>query len=159
DRGVIVPARLTGGLSGCPAGPPGQPAVRSHRMIAIRPPFTKGVDVIPGPGTLRRFGTSLVAAAAVALTLPGCAAGQHTQTAEQTPVVDGAEAMAGPIALRNVSVVAPDNQVYNKGDSAALQGVIINTGGVDDQLVRVTSDVANSVQVGSGANVDLKAGQ
>jgi copper(I)-binding protein len=93
-----------------------------------------------------RVGAAAAAAGAL-LALGGCAAGQHAQTAEETPVVDGVAADAGPMALRAVAVAPPAGGSYAKGSSAPLQLVIVNDSTSDDQLVRVTTPVAGDVRI------------
>jgi copper(I)-binding protein len=88
-----------------------------------------------------------VAAAGALLALGGCAAGQHAQTAEETPVVDGVAADAGPMALRAVAVTAPVGGSYPKGGDAPLQLVIVNDSRNDDKLVRVTTSIASDVRL------------
>jgi periplasmic copper chaperone A len=95
----------------------------------------------------RRVRVGVTAAAAALLALGGCAAGQHAQTAEETPVVDGVAADAGPMALRAVTVAPPLSGSYPKGGSAPLQLVIVNDSRVDDRLVSVTTPVAGDVRL------------
>jgi len=98
-----------------------------------------------------RLRVGVAAAAGALLTLGGCAAGQHAQTAEETPVIDGVAADAGPIALRAVAVTPPASGSYPKGGEARVQLVIANDGRTDDHLVRVTTPVASSVGVFANA--------
>lgn len=93
----------------------------------------------------RRVGVGVAVAAGALLALGGCAAGQHAQTAEEIPVVDGVSAQAGPIALRAVTVAPPDNN-YAAGADAPLQLVIANQSGTDDKLVEVTTPAADQVR-------------
>jgi copper(I)-binding protein len=88
-----------------------------------------------------------VAAAGALLVLAGCAAGQHAQTAEETPVVDGVAANAGPMALRAVAVAPPVGGSYSKGGDAPVQLVIVNDSANSDQLVRVTTPIAGDVRL------------
>jgi len=87
--------------------------------------------------------------AAVAIT--GCGAGQITQTARQVAAVEGANATAGPIAVRNAMIEfdepAHGAVVYPAGGNAPLQMVIANSGAQVDRLVAASSPVATSVQV------------
>lgn len=98
-----------------------------------------------------RLCVGVAAAAGALLALGGCAAGQHAQTAEETPVVDGVAADAGAMALRAVAVAPPLSGSYPKGGDARLQLVIVNDSRTDDQLVRVTTPVAGSVGVFANA--------
>lgn len=96
----------------------------------------------------RRVRVGVAAAAAGALlALGGCAAGQHAQTAEETPVVDGVAADAGPMALRAVAVSPPTVGSYAKGSDAPVQLVIVNNSRTDDRLVQVTTPVASEVRL------------
>jgi periplasmic copper chaperone A len=96
----------------------------------------------------RRVRVGVAAAAAGALlALGGCAAGEHAQTAEETPVVDGVAADAGPIALRAVAVTPPPVGSYAKGSDAPVQLVIVNTSRIDERLVQVTTPVAAAVRL------------
>jgi copper(I)-binding protein len=92
----------------------------------------------------RRLGIGVVVAVA-ALTLAGCAAGQHAPTAEEVPVVDGVSADVGAIALRAVTVAPPDNGSYPSGGDAHLQLVMVNDGQSPDNLVGVQTAKANQV--------------
>jgi copper(I)-binding protein len=98
------------------------------------------------PGSARRLYIG-VAAAVAALTLAGCAAGQHSPTAQEVPVVDGVSADAGPIALRAVTVAAPAEGSYPADGDARLQLVIVNDGHSPDRLVGVSTAQANEVQL------------
>ena len=100
----------------------------------------------------RRVRVGVAAAAAGALlALGGCAAGEHAQTAEETPVIDGVAADAGPMALRAVAVTPPAGGSYAKGGNAPLQLVIVNDSTATDQLVRVTTPVASDVRLFANA--------
>src|SRR6187551_2792273 len=85
----------------------------------------------------------------VGLGLTGCGAGQLTQTATQPAAVDGASADAGgDIALRDVRMPpSPDPRGYPVGSSVPVLATIINSGGEADELVAVTSPIADRVQV------------
>jgi len=90
----------------------------------------------------RRIGIGVAAAAGALLVLGGCAAGQHAQTADVVPVVDGVAANAGSIALRAVTVAAPAASGYAKGSNATLQLVIVNSSLGNDQLIGISTPVA-----------------
>lgn len=96
------------------------------------------------PSSARRIGIGALAVAV--LTLTGCAAGQHAQTADEVPVVDGVMANAGPIALRAVTVAAPPADSFPVNGDAPMELVIINDGAADDQLEGVTTSAANEVR-------------
>jgi len=90
----------------------------------------------------RRIGIGVAAAAGALLALGGCAAGQHAQTADVTPVVDGVAANAGSIALRAVTVTVPAASGYAKGSNATVQLVIVNNSLSNDQLIGISTPVA-----------------
>jgi copper(I)-binding protein len=114
------------------------PLVGAHQRLAR----------LPNVSSRRvRVRVGVTAAAAAILALGGCAAGQHAQTAEETPVVDGVAADAGPMALRAVTVSPPLSGSYPKGGNAPLQLVIANDSRIDDRLVRVTTPVAGEVRM------------
>ncbi len=102
--------------------------------------------------TPRIRSTAAVAGAVIgAVVLAGCSAGQITQTSSQVTAVDGANANAGTIAVRNAHFALPEDVktgvAYPRGSSAPLQLVIINTGGATDELVSVTSPIAGTGEV------------
>jgi copper(I)-binding protein len=90
---------------------------------------------------------ALIAAVAVA----GCGAGQITQTSRQVAAVEGANATAGEIAIRNATVEfdapAQGAAVYPAGGNAPLQMSIVNTGAEVDRLVAASSPAAASVEI------------
>ena len=92
----------------------------------------------------RRIGIGAVTVAV--LTLTGCAAGQHAQTADVVPAIDGATANVGPIALRGVIVTAPTDKSYPAGGDAGLQLIMVNDGSSDDELVSVSTSEAREVR-------------
>jgi copper(I)-binding protein len=107
----------------------------------------EGDDVIAGSAGSRRVGVGVALAAGALLVLGGCAAGQHAQTAEETPVVDGVSANVGDIALRAVAVAPPPDKNYAQGSDATLQLVIVNGGDTDDELTRVSTPAAAEVRM------------
>ncbi|KWX23313.1 lipoprotein lpqE [Mycolicibacterium wolinskyi] len=80
-------------------------------------------------------------AAAVALT--ACGAGQVSQTATQEPAVNGVNAQAGQVSLRNVHLRAPQEGDYvEPGSAVELLFVAVNDSPeADNKLVSITSDV------------------
>ncbi len=96
------------------------------------------------PSSARRIGIGALTVAV--LTLTGCAAGQHAQTADEVPVVDGVMANAGPVALRAVTVAPPTDNSFPANGDAPMQMVIINDGTADDQLESVTTSAASQVR-------------
>jgi copper(I)-binding protein len=91
----------------------------------------------------RTLGIAALAVAAL-VGLAGCAAGQHAQTAEETPAIDGTFTQIGLISVQAAAVVAPDKS-WSKGSSAPLQLVLINSGLQNDALTGITTDAASSV--------------
>lgn len=104
-----------------------------------------------------RPGSKLVAVAAVAaagaLMLAGCAAGQQAQTAQVTPVIDGVNATSGTLGIRDAGIAAPDSSPsYATGGSATLQLDIVNTGTAADTLTTVSSPAAGSAVIGAASS-------
>jgi hypothetical protein len=108
--------------------------------------------------SLRRRGTRFAAiAAASALLLTGCAAGQRAATANEVPVIDGVTASIGQIDLRNVTILTPPKGSYAAGSDADLQVYLVNNG-QPDKLVSVSSSSAASVEIfSSQADADAAA--
>ncbi|MGW4100564.1 hypothetical protein [Mycobacterium sp. NPDC004974] len=59
-----------------------------------------------------RTSAGLAACGLTAAVLTGCSAGQVSQTATQEPAVNGVNAQAGTVALRNVHLRAPQQKDY-----------------------------------------------
>ncbi|MGV0744287.1 hypothetical protein [Mycolicibacterium sp. XJ870] len=89
-------------------------------------------------------------AAAVALT--GCGAGQVSQTATQEPAVNGVNAQAGQVSLRNVHLRAPQEGDYvQPGSPVELLFVAVNDSSEgDNKLVSITSDIGEVSLTGDG---------
>ncbi|CAN5289148.1 lipoprotein [soil metagenome] len=89
---------------------------------------------------------SLVAAGLAAV-LSGCGAGQVAQTAEQLGNAGGAADEIGQIALRDVTLDYPEGGVYEAGDDARLQFVVVNRDALEsDTLMSVTSEAFSQVE-------------
>ncbi len=74
-----------------------------------------------------RASAGLAACGLTAAVLTGCSAGQVSQTATQEPAVNGVNAQAGSIALRNVHLRAPQQKDYvEPGSEAELLFVAAN---------------------------------
>jgi copper(I)-binding protein len=86
------------------------------------------------------------------LALAGCGAGQIAQTAQQRPTVDGQQAQAGPIAIRDAALEYPTSGVYERGADARLRMVVVNTGIASDALTSVTSTAAPDVTITAGTS-------
>lgn len=92
----------------------------------------------------------IVACAAAALALVGCAAGQITQTDSQASAVNGTFGDVGnTIALRDALIPYPPNQqgVYPAGSAVPVVLTIINQARGPEQLIAVTSPAASQVSV------------
>jgi hypothetical protein len=80
-------------------------------------------------------------------TLAGCGAGQVSQTAVQSPTVDGVSAQAGSMSIRNVALEYPTQGLYAKGSNARLRMIIANDGTEADTLTAVRSTVSPEVTI------------
>lgn len=100
----------------------------------------------------QRFVSTALGIGAV-LTLAGCGASQTSQTADQVPVVNGAEGNAQAVAVRNVQMAFPQGAVYRSGSSVPLQGMVANGGPSDDRLVQVSSPFAASASVSGSSEI------
>lgn len=97
---------------------------------------------------------STVVGLGLAVLLAGCGAGQITQTDTQQSGVNGANANAGPIALRDVQLAAPSGaqSAYQPGSNAVLIATIVNTGLSSDTLLKVTTPAAGAVLIDGSPN-------
>jgi hypothetical protein len=84
---------------------------------------------------------------AALLTVSGCSAGQVTQTDSMLPAVNGAIGGIGPIAIRDAKLAYPHGGSYLEGADAPLVLTIVNTGATDDELLEVSSPVAEDVEL------------
>lgn len=112
----------------------------------------KDVSPVSDRARPRRTRAPLVVGALIAsVALAGCGAGQITQTSRQVAAVEGANAGAGQIAVRNATIEfdapAHGDAVYPAGADAPLHMTIVNAGTEVDRLVAASSPVASSVQV------------
>jgi copper(I)-binding protein len=98
----------------------------------------------------RRVATAVALAAAAAISLSACSAGQITQTATQVAAVNGNYANQGDISLRNVHILYPDSEEYSlePGGKAALAFTAVNNNEEQaDRLTKITTDAADSVTI------------
>jgi copper(I)-binding protein len=98
----------------------------------------------------RRVATAVALAAAAAISLSACSAGQITQTATQVSAVNGNYANQGDISLRNVHVVYPNSEEYSlePGGTVALAFTAINESEYQaERLTKITTDKAASVTI------------
>lgn len=95
------------------------------------------------PVLARRMAAAFIAIAALATT-SACAAGQHAQTAEESPTVDGTAGIIGALHLNEVAIKAPTGgPSYPAGSAVQVQAAIVNTGTGTDQLVGVSATGAS----------------
>jgi copper(I)-binding protein len=99
--------------------------------------------------TSRSVLAGLVVGAGVALA--GCGAGQVSQTAVQSPTIDGVSAQVGQMSIRNLALEYPTKGTYAKGDDARLRMVIANDGDSSDTLTAVRSNVSAEVTITAAA--------
>lgn len=97
-------------------------------------------------------------AAALAVLVSGCGAGQLAQTSNQVTATGGVEGRSGSILVRDAQFVwdgpVPGDAVYQPGDDARLQLTIINDadpaivdGSAADRLIAVSSPIATSGRI------------
>jgi hypothetical protein len=101
------------------------------------------VPITLSPRTVRR--TALAGAiVTLSIAVAACGANFSAETAQPYQSADGTDATSGPIAARNLLVLASDD---GKGE---LHSVIMNTGQDDDRLVGIAAAPADpSAQSGS----------
>lgn len=89
---------------------------------------------------------------AAGVALSGCSAGQISQTATQEPAVNGVNATAGAVVLRNVHLRAAQTTDYvEPGSDVELLFVAANESpDRPDKLVSITSDVGTVSLTGDG---------
>jgi periplasmic copper chaperone A len=110
---------------------------------------------LPRTGSARR-----TAAVALALALPlglaGCGANFEAQTYQQRSAGDGTNAAVGPIAIRNVTLLPPEQgETHEEGDDVEVELTLTNDGPEDDRLVGASSPAATSVELlEDGSEVD-----
>lgn len=86
------------------------------------------------------------------LALSGCAAGQVSQTAVQSPTIDGISAQVGTMSIRNLALEYPTQGSYDKGGDARLRMVIANDSSSGDTLIAVRSNVSSDVTITAAAS-------
>ncbi|ULN53148.1 hypothetical protein MIU77_01910 [Mycolicibacillus parakoreensis] len=127
-------------------------------------PSPSAVCARPGACTL-----ALATLAALAALLTGCGTGQHSQTAEQAPAVDGSEATTKDVALRDVRIQAQQSGDFlEPGTSVELVLVIANNSlETAEHLVDITTPIGKvtlspkkpEVPVGGRLLIGTPAGQ
>ena len=84
----------------------------------------------------------------LALALTGCGASLDAQTYQERSNADATNTAVGTIALRGVSVEpAGEDRTHEAGDDAEVFLVMTNDDDVDDTLLEVTTDDAESVEL------------
>ncbi len=84
-----------------------------------------------------------------------CAAGQHAQTAEEKPSLDGTYGSVGKLQIEGVAFHAPSGASYPSGSSVPLSVYIANNGTTPDKLVNVQSSAfSGGWSVVPGASLD-----
>ncbi|HEV2783249.1 MAG TPA: hypothetical protein VGX25_28025 [Actinophytocola sp.] len=111
----------------------------------------------PHESTNRRTVAAAVGAVAAGLTaalaLAGCSAGQDTQTDSVLPSVNGTQGRVGAIMIRDAMFAYPDGGAYPSGGRATLVLTIVNTGPQPDELVEVSSPVAQDAEISGDRNL------
>jgi hypothetical protein len=104
------------------------------------------------PFTLRASAGMAACGLAAAVVLTGCGAGQVSQTSTQEPAVNGVNAQAGQVSLRNVHLRAPQQKDYvEPGSPVELLFVAANdSADENNKLKSITSDVGAVTLTGDG---------
>ncbi len=98
----------------------------------------------------RRVATAVALAAAAAVSLSACSAGQITQTATQVAAVNGNYANQGDISLRNVHIVYPNSEEYSlePGGKVVLAFTALNESEFEpERLAKIATDKAEAVTI------------
>ncbi len=97
---------------------------------------------------LRGRPTAIAVAVLAAASLSGCGAGLRPQTYQSRTSPESSNLQLGSLALRNVSVLPPDDgERYAVGDDAEVVLIITNFSPDADRLVSVSSTAAEDVVV------------
>lgn len=92
--------------------------------------------------------TAFLLAVLVAVGLSGCGAGFGALTYQERGMGDASNTSVGSLALRNISVLAPDTgNVHEEGESATVTVTVINRADEADRLVSVTTAAAEEVEI------------
>lgn len=97
-----------------------------------------------------------ISTAAIA-TLTSCAAGQHAQTAEERPTIDGYYGDVGRLTLGGVALAAPTGNTWPHGSTVPMSLYVANTSGQADKLVNVSSPSFTGWQITSGSALSAAA--
>lgn len=108
-------------------------------------PFSPGSRTVTA---LRGRPTALAVVVLAAVSLSGCGAGLRPQTYGLRTAPEASNLEVGSLALRNVSVLAPEQgEAYDVGEDAEVVLTVINRAAEADRLVSVTSPGAEKVVV------------
>ncbi|WP_106849981.1 hypothetical protein [Blastococcus sp. Marseille-P5729] len=89
---------------------------------------------------------------AVGLALTGCSAGQHAQTTEKRPAVEGSTAETGDLRILNAHFVSPgEDGKYEAGAEVEMEMVVTSTGAADE-ITSITVDGAEATISGGGGS-------
>jgi hypothetical protein len=148
--GRAAPAQTPGG-SGYRAQPPPTTVHSRTTTTVVAPAMQEASPVNRFKSRTSAVTSGLAACAlAAAVALTGCGAGQVSQTATQEPAVNGTNAAAGDIALRNIHLRAAQTADYvQPGREVELLFVAANMSpDTNDRLVSVTSDIGSVTLTG-----------
>lgn len=90
-------------------------------------------------GAVRRLAIVLAGVIGAVLVTASCAAGQHAQTAQVVPAIDGTHGQLGNMYLEGVALHAPTGPSYAAGSNVQLAITLVNAGSNADTLLDVTS--------------------
>jgi hypothetical protein len=91
-------------------------------------------------------------------TLTACGAGQHAQTAEERPTLDGAYGMSGNMSVQGVSLLPPSGNKWTPGSSVPLTLYLGNSSQRSDALVNISSSAFSGWTVTSASALTASAG-
>lgn len=107
------------------------------------------VNPTPATGRVRRARVAAAGAVAGLLLLTGCGAGQVASTTSQVAAVNGGQGRSSQVEVRDVVMAYPptDNATWPAGSDVPLSLTVVNSADSDDDLVRVSTPAASSVEV------------
>ncbi len=105
--------------------------------MTARPDVLATLWNVSSPGRVRVARRVGIGLAGVLLTA-SCAAGQHAQTADVVPAIDGTHGQVGKIVLDGVAIQPPTKSSYAAGSTVQLSMTVVNNGTSADTLVNVT---------------------
>jgi hypothetical protein len=121
----------------------------NSQVVEGEPVVTESLGQIGRMSARPRFGMVAAAGLAAAMLMTGCAAGQHAQTSNQTPAIDGVGADSGQIGIRAAAIAAPETGPnFPAGSDATLKLVMVNSGTSTVALAAVSTTAAQHVTLG-----------